>query len=77
MGLRIRDGSMEVLRGDLVVIRDTRRGGLYKMVGTVESAFTVVFAGTPTWRVVGDDDMTSCSGAASVEICHMEVSFIA
>jgi hypothetical protein len=50
--LRICDGSMEVLRGDLVVIRGTRRGGLYEMVDIVESASTVVSADTPTWRVV-------------------------
>jgi hypothetical protein len=28
------------------------------MVDTVESTSTVVSAGTPTWRVVGGDDMT-------------------
>jgi hypothetical protein len=60
-----------------VVIRGTRRGGLYEMVGTVESASTVVSAGTPTWRVVGDDGMTGCSGAATVETCHMTMSVIA
>jgi hypothetical protein len=34
--LRIHSGSMEVLRGDMVIIRGTRRGGLYEMVGTLE-----------------------------------------
>jgi hypothetical protein len=72
--LRIRGGSMEVLRGDLVVIRGNTRSGLYEMVGTVESASTVVSVGTPTWRVVGSDDMTDCSGVATVETCHMTVS---
>jgi Zinc knuckle len=72
--LRIRGGSMEVLRGDLVVIRGTRRDGLYEMVGMVESTSTVV---SPTWRVIGDDDMTGCSGAATVETCHMAASAIA
>jgi acyl CoA:acetate/3-ketoacid CoA transferase beta subunit len=47
------------------------------MVGTVESASTVVSAGTHTWRVVGGDDMTGCGGAATVETCHMAVSVIA
>jgi hypothetical protein len=46
--LRIRDGSMKVLRGDLVVIRSTRRGGLYEMIDTVESASTVISGDTPT-----------------------------
>jgi hypothetical protein len=46
--LRIRGGSMEVLRGDLIVIRDTRRSGLYEIVGTVESTSTVIPAGTHT-----------------------------
>jgi hypothetical protein len=46
--LRIRDGYMDVLRGDMAVIRGTRRGGLYEMVGTVEFASTVVLAGTST-----------------------------
>jgi hypothetical protein len=60
-----------------VVIRGTRHGSLYEMVGTIESALTVVSAGTPTWRVVGGDGMTGCSGAATVETCHMTVSVIA
>jgi hypothetical protein len=34
--LRIRGGSMEVLRGDIFVIRGIRRDCLYEMVGTVE-----------------------------------------
>jgi hypothetical protein len=51
--LRICGGSMEVLRGDMVVIRGTRRGGLYEMIDTVESASTIISADTPTWRVVG------------------------
>jgi hypothetical protein len=46
------------------------------MVDTVESASIVVSTDTPTWRVVGGDDMTGCSGAATVEICHMAVSVI-
>jgi hypothetical protein len=75
--LQIHGGSMEVLRGDMIVIRGTRRGGLYEMVGTVEFASTVVSAGTPTWRVVGGDDITSCSGATTVETYHMTVSDIA
>jgi hypothetical protein len=36
--LRIHCGSMEVLRGDMVIIRGTRRGGLFEMIGTVEHA---------------------------------------
>jgi hypothetical protein len=75
--LRIHGGSMEVLRGDIVVIRDTRRGGLYEMVGTVESAFTIVSADTPTWRVVGGDDMIGYNGAATVETYHVGVGVIA
>jgi hypothetical protein len=55
----------------------TRRSGLYEMVGTVESASTVVPAGTHTWRVIRGDDMTGCGGAATIEICHMTVSVIA
>jgi hypothetical protein len=47
------------------------------MVDTVESTSTVVSAGTPTWRVVGGDDMTGYNGATTVETCHMEVSVIA
>jgi hypothetical protein len=42
--LRIGGGSMEVLHGDMIVIRETRCGGLYEMVGTVESASTVISA---------------------------------
>jgi hypothetical protein len=75
--LRIHDGSIEVLRGDLVVIRGTRRDDLYEMVDTVESASTVVSTGTPTWRVIGCYDITGCSGAATIETCHMAVSVIA
>jgi hypothetical protein len=75
--LQIHDGSMEVLSGDLVVIRGIRRGDLYEMVDTVESASTVVSADTPTWRVIGCDDITGYSGAAMVETCHMAVSVIA
>jgi hypothetical protein len=75
--LWIRDGSMEVLRGDLVVIQGTRRSGFYEMVGTVKYTFTIVSADTPTWRVVGGDDMTGCSGVVTVETCHMAVSVIA
>jgi hypothetical protein len=75
--LQIRGGSMEVLHGDMIVIRGTRRNCLYEMVDAVESASTFASAGTPTWRVVGGDDMTGCSGAATVETCHMAVSVIA
>jgi hypothetical protein len=42
--LRIGGGSMEVLHGDMIVIRETRCGGLHEMVGTVESASTVISA---------------------------------
>jgi hypothetical protein len=38
---------------------------------------TIVPAGTPTWSVVGGDDMTGCGGAVTVETCHMVVSVIA
>jgi hypothetical protein len=75
--LRIRSGSMEVLRGDMVVIRVTRRGGLYEMVDVVESASIVISADTPTWRVIRGDAMTGCSGAATVETCHIAMSAIA
>jgi hypothetical protein len=75
--LRICGGSMKVLRGDLVVIQDTRRDSLYEMVGTVESASTVISADTPIWRVIGGDDMTGYSGVATVGTCHMAVSAIA
>jgi hypothetical protein len=46
--LRICDGSMEVLRGDMVVIQGIMRDGLYEMVSTVESSTTIVSAGIPT-----------------------------
>jgi hypothetical protein len=46
--LRICGGSMEVLRGDMVVIQGITRDGLYEMVSTVESSSTIVSAGTPT-----------------------------
>jgi hypothetical protein len=75
--LRIYGGSIEVVCGDIVIIQGTRRGGLYEMVGTVESASTVVPASTPIWRVVGGDDMTGCSDAVTVGTCHMVVSAIA
>jgi hypothetical protein len=75
--LRIHGGSMEVLRGDMVVILDTRRGGLYEMVSTMESASTIISADTPIWRVIGGNDMTGCSGVVMVETCHMAVSDIA
>jgi hypothetical protein len=68
---------MEVLCGDIVVIRDTRRGGLYEMVGTVEYASTIVSADAHTWRVVRGDNMIGYNGAATVETCHMGVSVIA
>jgi hypothetical protein len=73
--LRIHGGSMD--RGDMVVIQGTRHGGLYEMVGTMESASTIISASTPTRRVVGGDDMIGCGGAARVETCHMAVSAIA
>ena len=44
--IRARGGSMELLRNDKVVIRGTKRGGVYYMVGTVESASTVVSTDT-------------------------------
>jgi hypothetical protein len=47
------------------------------MVDMVESVSTVVPTDTPTWRVIGGDDMTGCGGAATVETCHMTVSVIA
>jgi hypothetical protein len=75
--IRIRSGSMEVLRGDMIIIRGTRHGDLYEIIGTVNFASIVVSAGTPTWRVVGGDDMTGCSGVATIETCHMAVSVIA
>jgi hypothetical protein len=75
--LRIHVGFMEVLRCDIIVIRSTRRGGLFEMVNTVESTSTVVPADTPTCRVVGGDDMIGCSGATTIETCHMAVSIIA
>jgi hypothetical protein len=74
--LQICGGSMEVLHGDMIVIQGTRRSCLYEMVDTVESASIVVSTDIPTWRVVGGDDMTCCSGAATVETCHMAVSVI-
>jgi hypothetical protein len=37
----IRSGSMEVLHGDMAVIRGTKRDGLYEMVCTVESTSTI------------------------------------
>jgi hypothetical protein len=61
----------------MVVIRGTRRGGLYEMISTVKSASTVISTNTLTWRVVGGDDMTGCNGAVTVETCHMAVSVIA
>jgi hypothetical protein len=75
--LWIYGGSMEVLCGDMVVIRGTRHGGLYEIVDTMESASTIVSASTPTWRVVEGDDMTDYGGAATVETCHMVVNVIA
>jgi hypothetical protein len=46
--IRICDGFMKVFCGDMTIIRGTRRDGLYEMVGTVDSASTVVLAGTHT-----------------------------
>jgi hypothetical protein len=63
--------------GDMVVIRGTRRGGLFEIVGMVEFASTIVPAGTPTWRVVGGDDMTDCGETTTIKTCHMIVSVIA
>jgi hypothetical protein len=74
--IRIHGGSIEVLYGDMAVIRGTRCYDLYKMVGTVESTSLVIPASTHTWRVVGGDDMTGCVGAATVEICHVAISAI-
>jgi hypothetical protein len=74
--LQICDRSMEILRGDMTVIRGTRRGNCFEMVGTMESTFTIVPADAPTWRVVGVDIMTGCDSVATVEICHMVVSVI-
>jgi hypothetical protein len=42
----------------------------------MESTFTIVSTVTPTSIVVGGDDMIGCSGAATVETCHMMVSAI-
>jgi hypothetical protein len=47
---------MDVLRGDMTIIRDTRRGSLLEMVGTMESVSTIISAGAPSCRVVGGDD---------------------
>jgi hypothetical protein len=55
----------------------TRRGGLFEMIGMVEFASTIVPDDTPTWRIVGGDDMTDCSETTTVETCHMAVSVIA
>jgi hypothetical protein len=65
-----------VLRSDMV-IRSTRHSGLFEMIDTVESAFTVVLADTPTWRIIGGNDMISCGSAVIVKSCHMVVSVIA
>jgi hypothetical protein len=67
---------MEVLRGDMVIIQGTRRGGLFEMAGTVESASTVVSTSTPACRVVGGDDMNCCGEATTVEIYYMAMSVI-
>jgi hypothetical protein len=75
--LWIRGGSMEILHGDMVIIRGTRRGGLFEIFGMVDFASTIVPAGTHTWRVVEGDDMTGCGETTTVEICHMAVSVIA
>jgi hypothetical protein len=55
--LRICSGSMNVLCGDIAVIWGTRRSDLFEIVGTEESMFTVVPAGTPTCRVIEGNDM--------------------
>jgi hypothetical protein len=55
------------------ILQNTRRDGLYEIVGTVESASTIVPADTLTWRVVGGDDMIGYGEAATVETCHMLV----
>jgi hypothetical protein len=44
----IHGGSMKVLHDDMAVIQDTIRGGLYEMVGTIESTSTIVPICTPT-----------------------------
>jgi hypothetical protein len=61
----------------MVVLRGTKHSGLYEMVGMVESASTIISAVTPTCSIIKDDDMTGCSGAATVETCQMTVSVIA
>jgi hypothetical protein len=69
--IRIRGGSIEVVRGDIVIIQDTRRCGIFEMVGTIEFTFTVISVDTPTWRIVGGDVITGCSEASMIETCHM------
>jgi hypothetical protein len=39
---------MKVLHDDMAVIQDIIRGGLYEMVGTIESTSTIVPICTPT-----------------------------
>jgi hypothetical protein len=51
--IRIRGGSIEAFRDDMIVIRDTRRGGLYEIIGTMKFASTIVPASASTWRVIG------------------------
>jgi hypothetical protein len=74
--LRIHDEFMEVLHCDMIVIRSTRRGGLFEIVNMVESTSTIEPADTPTCRVIGGDNMIDCSGATTVETYHMAVSII-
>jgi hypothetical protein len=68
---------MEVFRGDMVVIQDTKRSSLFETVDTVEFVSTVVQADTPTWRIIEGDDMIGCCSVATVETCHIVVSAIA
>jgi hypothetical protein len=65
---------MEVLRGDMTIIRGIRRGGLFEMIDMMESASTVVLADTPTYRVIGGDNMIDYGETTTVETCHMVMS---
>ena len=51
----------------MVVIRGTRRGGPYEMIGTIESASTVVPAGTST----SDVQLDETSGMFFIETVPM------
>jgi hypothetical protein len=43
-----RGGSMKVLRGDMIIIREIRHDSFYEMVGTMEFTSTIVSVSTPT-----------------------------